>query len=128
LAGAGGVGGALTGAGGAGGTVELTLETAMTGSSNVVGAARGSFDRKHHIENATAARAAHRSSCKEGGEIARELQVAVSTMIAPRQCDMKAITQIVMNRRLERRVQAEAEAGWREEDTSKQNVGAASPI
>jgi hypothetical protein len=124
----GGVGGALTCGGGAGGTLELTLETAMAGSSNVVGAARGRFDREHRKAAQQRARLAHRSSCKRGGDITRELQVAVSTMIVPHQRDMKAMTQIVANRRLAERVQAEAEAGSRKEGTSKQYVRATIPM
>ena len=109
----GGFGGALTCGGGAGGTLGLTLETAMTGSSDVVGAGRGTFDREHHASKASpAARAlVHRGSCKRGGDITRKLQVAVRTMIAPRQRDMKAMTQIVTNRQLAKRVHAAAAPG-----------------
>lgn len=53
----GGVGGALACGGGAGGTFELTLETAMACSSDVVGAAGGPFDRERHIEKRHSARA-----------------------------------------------------------------------
>ena len=90
-----------------------------------VGAAGGTFDSERHIEQQHCTRAlAHRSSRKRGCNTARELQIAVGTLNARRQRDMKAIAQIVMNRAPAKRFQAAVTTGPAREYTSKQNVRA----